>query len=398
MKILYTIGRYWPAIGGGELHTRELINNLASRHQSMVTCLRNDNCSDWLYAMTTKPQKKQRPYYDQNVEVRLIRLSFFDRIRLKNKLTGFYSDESHRILCNKMIANMYLKVLREINESFDLVHNVKIGEEFFTLASFLYAREKGIPFIFTPICHPTQRWDGEIYCHLYSNSDGIIALTEAEKSFLVAHGARPERVFIAGTGPLLKSLSPTRDIKADFRIAGPIVLFLAQKYRHKGVAQLLEAAPLVWDRHPDVHFIFAGPRTPRSKELFRGVRDSRIIELGTVSEDDKINLLGGCDIFCLPSTGESFGIVYLEAWSLRKPVIAVETEISKCVINHGNDGLLVNQEASSIADAICTLVEDTAMRNTLGENGYAKVVSRFSWERVSSIIEDAYRYARDNPR
>ena len=396
MKILYTIGRYWPTVGGGELHTRELVKHVTRRNRAMVACLRNDNSTDWLYGMTTNPQRKQRPYFDNQAEVHVIRLGLISRIRARKKLEGYYSSEERRISCNRMLAGIYAEELAKLDDSFDLVHSIKIGEEFFSLASLSFAREKNIPFVFTPISHPVIGWRGELFSHLYRHADALIALTEAEKAFLVSQGAREERVFIAGAGPILKSLSPTEDIKSRYGIEGPAVLFLGQKYPHKGVAQLLEAAPLVWARYPEAHFVFAGPRTLHSRGLFSTQRDKRIIEIGTLSDDEKPNLLAGCDVFCMPSIGESFGMVYLEAWSFRKPVIAADTEASRCLIEDGRNGLLVKQEPRSIAEAVCTLIADVDLRNTLGRNGYEKVAACYSWGKIASAVEEVYQKAVEN--
>lgn len=389
INILYTIGRYWPTIGGGELHTRELIGNITKHHLAKVACLRNDNCTDWLYGFTVNPQKKQQPYFDHRTEVRVIRLGLLRRMCLKRKLAHYFSDEAYRTSCKKMLGELFVRELVKIPGSFDLVHNVMIGEEFFSLASLYYAQKHGIPFVFTPISHP-DGWCGEIFSYLYSNSDALIAMTEVEKTFLVSQGAHPEKTHVVGVGPLIRSLSPTEDIKKRLSISGPLILFLGAKHPYKGIQQMLEAAPLVWSNHPEAYFIFAGPRSDHSKKLFAEQNNPRIIELGKISDAEKVNLLSGCDIFCMPSLCESFGMVYLEAWMFRKPVLAADTETSRCFIENHHDALLVKQEASPIAKAICTLIEDDGLRRKLGENGYSKVTSRYTWQKIASKVESAY--------
>ncbi len=51
-----------------------------------------------------------------------------------------------------------------------------------------------------------------------------------------------------------------------------------------------------------------------------------------------------CDVLALPSVGEAFGIVYLEAWAYRKPVIAAAIESAASLIDDGVDGFLVDTE------------------------------------------------------
>lgn len=393
MKILYTIGRYWPAIGGAELQTRELVRHITKRHEAMVACLRNDFYRDeWLYGWTIEPQEKQRPYFDGKTEVRVLRLGFFKRMSLRKKLVNYYSDEAHRTSCKQVLADLFMRELVKINRSFDIVHNIMIGEEFFSLASLYYARKNRIPFVFTTVSHP-DGWRSELFSYLYKNADALIAMTEAEKAFLVSQGAHADRISVTGVGPIINNFTPGENIRRKLSIDGPIVLFLGQKIHYKGIEQMLEAAEIVWARHPKTNFIFAGPPTDYSRKLFADQHDPRIIEPGIISDEEKTSFLSGCDIFCMPSVCESFGGVYLEAWSFRKPVIAADTEVSRCFIEDGRDGLLVKQEATSIAAAICSLLGDAALRKRLGEKGFDEVTSRHSWTAIVSKVASAYQRA-----
>jgi glycosyltransferase involved in cell wall biosynthesis len=54
------------------------------------------------------------------------------------------------------------------------------------------------------------------------------------------------------------------------------------------------------------------------------VNDPRILELGSVDLQTKTDALEACTLLCLPSTQESFGGVYTEAWSFKKPVIGCD--------------------------------------------------------------------------
>ncbi len=121
--------------------------------------------------------------------------------------------------------------------------------------------------------------------------------------------------------------------------------------------------------------------------------DARIIDIDTVSNEEKTNLLAACDILCMPSRCESFGIVYLEAWSFRKPVIAADTDASRCVVEDRRDGLLVAPEPAGIAAAINTLLGDEALRHALGEHGHRKAATTYSWPVIASKVEQAYAQA-----
>ena len=63
------------------------------------------------------------------------------------------------------------------------------------------------------------------------------------------------------------------------------------------------------------------------------------------------------------------------------------------VIAHGVDGLVVPQRVDDIARAVTTLLDDDALRASMGAAGYRKVVERWDWERVMDRVEDAYARA-----
>jgi glycosyltransferase involved in cell wall biosynthesis len=273
----------------------------------------------------------------------------------------------------------------------DLIHNVRIGREGISVASQQAARRWGIPFVFTPIHHP--RWTGwryRVYLNLYRSADLLIALTEAERKILVGLGVQEKRIRVTGFGPILASQAHPEDFESQYGVGGPLILFLGQHYPYKGFKQLLQAAPLVWRRYPEAAFVFVGRAVGSSEVAFRVQRDSRIRRLGEVNLQTKTNALAACTLLCVPSTQESFGGVYTEAWTFGKPVIGCSIPAVSEVITDGKDGLLVEQEPKAIADAICQLLASPSLAQAMGEAGRQKVRERFGWERLAALTEQAY--------
>ena len=63
-------------------------------------------------------------------------------------------------------------------------------------------------------------------------------------------------------------------------------------------------------------FLFAGPCIdPKVAAVFAGCSDARIQDLAVVDERRKAEVLGACDLLCLPSTAEVFPLVFVEAWA-----------------------------------------------------------------------------------
>lgn len=175
-----------------------------------------------------------------------------------------------------------------------------------------------------------------------------------------------------------------------FDIYKPFVLFIGRKTKGKGFFALIEAAKMILKEESEIRFIFAGYDPPAAKKAWEKQKDKRIINLGVVDDFTKVSLLRSCEIFCLPSKEESFGIAYLEAWRFKKPVIACNIPSSCELIKEGEDGILVEQNPESIARAILKLLKDEELRKRLGEAGYKKSL-KFSWESSIEKTEEVLK-------
>ena len=85
---------------------------------------------------------------------------------------------------------------------------------------------------------------------------------------------------------------------------------------------------------PNVTLVIAGPGTAAPS------RAEGVLELGRVTDEAEQDVLSACTIFCLPSKGESFGIVYFEAWNYGKPVVALDFPVLRETIGSSGGGLL----------------------------------------------------------
>ncbi|TME26297.1 MAG: glycosyltransferase family 4 protein [Chloroflexi bacterium] len=60
------------------------------------------------------------------------------------------------------------------------------------------------------------------------------------------------------------------------------------------------------------------------------------------------------------------------------------------MIAHNLDGFCVRQRAEDVAEAILRLLDDPAMRLSMGRAGAEKLRERWDWDRVIDRVEDAY--------
>ncbi len=108
-----------------------------------------------------------------------------------------------------------------------------------------------------------------------------------------------------------------------------------------------------------------------------------------------------CDIFCLPSWSEAFGIVYLEAMSYGKPVLGVAGEgISELIVDGQNGMLLKPRDPVDCARALTTLLRSEELRCRMGAAGQA-IANGLPWSKAAretiELYEEVLRVKTQSP-
>jgi glycosyltransferase involved in cell wall biosynthesis len=172
----------------------------------------------------------------------------------------------------------------------------------------------------------------------------------------------------------------------------PVVLFVGRLERQKGPDLLLEAIPKVLSRRWDAKFLFVGDGGMRGYLEWRagelGVGHAARF-LGFVPHLQYLELLNSCDIACLPSRNEPFGMTLLEAWAAGRPVVATDIGGFGENIDNFSNGLKVYTNPDSVAWGINYLLDSPGLMKKLSEEG-ARRVKDFSWENVVGKMTDAY--------
>ncbi len=163
-----------------------------------------------------------------------------------------------------------------------------------------------------------------------------------------------------------------------------IVSRLASTERYKGHKQLLSAWPQVLERVPNAHLDIVGDGEDRS-HLERcadaiGLRASGAVRFWGHLEGRALEeRFRRCTVFAMPSTGEGFGLVYVEAMANGKPVVASCEDAAREVVQDGRTGLLVRQsDRAGLVDAICRLLQDKTLCRRMGALGRRRAHELFS--------------------
>ena len=275
----------------------------------------------------------------------------------------------------------------------DIVHVVDVTDVDFTLAGAKLAQALGVPLGVTPASSVSVWNDVDSVYEICRSADALFVLNQVEKDLFYKHGVPYERMAMISQGPELDGIPDPAAFRKRYNISGPIVLFLGRKARFKGYVTLLAATELVWNHRPDTCFAFLGPHWDENcKSIFQAYSDPRIIETRLVNEQEKYSALEACDMLCLPTSADVFPLVFVEAWSCKKPVITAPFPGASEVVRDNHDGLIVEATPPAVASSVLKLLEDEELRMSLGKNGRKRVDSELNWTKVTDQIEAAYKH------
>ncbi len=273
----------------------------------------------------------------------------------------------------------------------NVVHYVGNGWELLGFAALAEARKRGVAFTALPAIHPGTWGDSPLDVAFYNQTDAVFVLSESEQTHLIRLGVEPSRLQIIGLAPASAANGDAARFRRDHDLGErPLILFIGRKDRSKGYHALREAMPRILAAVPDACLVAIGPdREPP----YPAVPKSSLLDLGLASEADKADALAACDVFCLPSENESFGIVYVEAWAYGKPVVGGPAAAVRELIAEGVTGVCIPQDKEAIADTLIRLLRDPALRDRLGAAGCQVQQERFTWPVVLGTHFEVFRAA-----
>jgi glycosyltransferase involved in cell wall biosynthesis len=272
----------------------------------------------------------------------------------------------------------------------NIVHYVGTGWDFFGFAMAKLARDHRAHFVITPALHPGAWGSDRIDARLYDEADAIICFTNSESKFLQGLGIAAEKIAVCPLPPTCQADGDgSRFRKKTALDSDPGVLFIGRRDEGKGYPALLRAWPLVLRTIPEAVLILAGPGGEEYRDLLADIPAHNVCDLGVPNEMEKADAIAGCDIFCLPSAHESFGIVYVDAWSYSKPVVCGTAPACREFISDGQTGLWANQVPEQLAEKLITLLQNQALRETMGAAGKRQQVQHFNEDTFCRIHFDA---------
>jgi glycosyltransferase involved in cell wall biosynthesis len=212
---------------------------------------------------------------------------------------------------------------------------------------------------------------------------------------LLSTQAASEKVS-AGTRARVHELPPGIDERAWAAAPAPggqDVLFLANLEVRKGIRVLLDAFERIAPELPEARLRIAGGG-PETDVVRRRVRDTpalaRVELLGHVERAQVMTTMQACDVYCLPSYGEPYGMTALEAMACARPVVATAAGGLQHLVPDDGGRKTAPGDPAALAGALRELLSDPQLRRAMGERNRAEIERRFAWSRVGERLERIY--------
>lgn len=230
-------------------------------------------------------------------------------------------------------------------------------------------------------------------------ADRVITVSQATKDEIVWMYEVPEsKIDVINNGVHWERFDVDFDTgqeKRKYAIAplDPTVLFCGRLVWQKGADILVEAIPGILRKYPSAKFVFAGDGDQR------GLLEARTRHLGVApavrffgysNGSTLVKLFKLCDVVCVPSRNEPFGIVVLEAWSAGKPVLATETGGPREYVDHEVNGIKIFPRVDSVIWGVDRIFSDFDRARWMGRNGRETLEKRFNWNIISAQTVESY--------
>jgi glycosyltransferase involved in cell wall biosynthesis len=173
-----------------------------------------------------------------------------------------------------------------------------------------------------------------------------------------------------------------------------IVYYVGRMAYEKGVAVLLNAAPKVLDemQGKTKFVIIGGGNTDRLRQQAWNLGIwNKCYFTGFMSDGDldKFQTVADCAVF--PSLYEPFGIVALESFAARVPVVVSDTGGLPEVVRHTKTGIVTyTNNSDSLAWGILEVLKNPSYAQWLIDNAYEDLEHRFSWPKLAQQTEAVY--------
>lgn len=379
MNILMLSERWFPSVGGGEYHIKNLTRELVKL-----------GCEITLISRSLIGEKgtKGKPFES----------NYNGKFRV------------HRVPPTTPFKNIigratypYFAVLKSIGmNNFDLVHAESFAAN---LPALMINKMFRIPVVTT--VHGTYQglWSNlvssQIKQHLFENIERMILFRNYDRVITVdkyfisvarSRGFPLEKIVYIPNGVDYNRFDELRSIKKES--GKPTFLYVGRLVKQKGLEYLIKGVGILRNKKNNFQVWIAGngPLREKLNELSRSLNVTNYIRfLGNLSDNDITRLYCTADVFVLPSIWEGLPLALLEAWGAGLPVITTRVGgIPDVCVDRENALIVPAKDPTALAEAMLALIENETLSKKICSSGRKLVETQYNWQKIAERTLKVY--------
>jgi glycosyltransferase involved in cell wall biosynthesis len=233
-------------------------------------------------------------------------------------------------------------------------------------------------------------------------TDFYISVSDVISEKAIAAGIAPREKFRTIYSGMeldwfLNAKFDAKKIRNEFGIPtdAPVVGKVARLFPLKGHDQLMDAAPEIVRRVPNVRFLLIGDgillEHLESRARGYGILDNFVFA-GLIDRERIPEMISAMDVLVHTSLREGLARVLPQALAMGKPCVAFDIDGAPEVVINDKTGYLVKAfDSHGLADRISQLLGDNTLRETFGQNGRRHVDPNFRTEKMVADISEVYQ-------
>ncbi|MCF8241110.1 MAG: glycosyltransferase [Melioribacteraceae bacterium] len=222
--------------------------------------------------------------------------------------------------------------------------------------------------------------------------DYVVAVSSVIKRRIQKYTDRKDNIITIHNGI---NLQDTINNKINNSIT---IITVSALIERKGIGYAISAFSNVNKKFNNLKYVIIGDGPLRKELELQAIQQDcsgKIKFFSFMPHDSVLKMISNSDIFLLTSWDEAFGVVYIEAMSLKIPVIATKNEGISDIIVDGENGFLANlKDVDDISNKLESLICDNKLRNQMGMNGYNSV-KKLTWNKNATEYSKIYDHIFD---
>ena len=216
--------------------------------------------------------------------------------------------------------------------------------------------------------------------------DAFHTISEASKKDLLKFGAKKSIYIIP---PTIEEILPENVIQNNKQF-----IFVGRLVFYKNVEILIKAIKIIKEKEKEIKLIIVGggPQLKTLQNMVDHLQLQKNVNIrGYVTETEKTKLIAQSNALLFPSLCEGFGLVILEAFQQKRPVLVSNMPPMSDIVKDNKTGYVLNPEnEEEWAKKIIHLINHQKDSTTMGENGYLDFKENYNLELFYNNIIKMY--------